>query len=72
MFNIKNAVKRAVSVKAMVPVVLLSLSAASHAAVPAGVSTALADIGADGVTVATTILLAVVAIFAIKFLRKGL
>lgn len=42
------------------------------AAVPAGVSTALEDIGTDGSTVATTILLAVVAIFAIKFLRKGL
>lgn len=45
---------------------------ASFAAVPAGVTTALADIGVDGSTVATTILLAVVAIFAIKFLRKGL
>jgi len=45
---------------------------ASFAAVPAGVTTAVADIGVDGSTIATTILLAVVAIFAIKFLRKGL
>lgn len=45
---------------------------ASFAAVPAGVTTALADIGVDGSAVATTILLAVVAIFAIKFLRRGL
>ncbi|MGA0610855.1 major capsid protein [Caldimonas sp. KR1-144] len=47
-------------------------AAPAFAAVPAGVTTALESIGTDGSTVATTILLAVVAIFAIKFLRKGL
>ncbi|MEZ0202874.1 major capsid protein [Ideonella sp.] len=50
----------------------LAMLGAARADVPTGVSTALASIGVDGSTVATTILLAVVAIFAIKFLRKGL
>lgn len=51
----------------------VTLAAANaYAAVPAGITTALEDIGEDGSTVATTILLAVVAIFAIKFLRRGL
>lgn len=49
-----------------------ALAVPAFAAVPAGITTALADIGVDGSTVATTILLAVVAIFAIKFLRRGL
>jgi hypothetical protein len=51
---------------------LFGLAQQAQAAVPAGVTTAVADIGVDGSTIATTILLAVVAIFAIKFLRKGL
>jgi len=51
---------------------LFGLVSQAQAAVPAGVTTALADIGTDGAAVATTILLAVVAIFAIKFLRRGL
>lgn len=42
------------------------------AAVPAEVTTAIGDIETDGMAVATAVLLAVVAIFAIKFIRKGL
>lgn len=41
------------------------------AAVPAAVSTGIADLGVDGATIATAILVAIVAVFAIKFLRKG-
>lgn len=44
----------------------------AYAAVPAEITTAIDAIGDDGVTIAKVILLAVVAIFAIKFLRKGL
>ena len=52
---------------------LLSLAPlGAFAAVPAGVTTAIQDIGTDGAAVATTVLLAIVAIFAVKFLRKGL
>jgi hypothetical protein len=51
---------------------LVAFAGMAQAEVPAGVTTALADIGADAGTVATTILLAIVAVFAIKFLRKGL
>ncbi|MBN8504872.1 MAG: hypothetical protein J0L58_10355 [Burkholderiales bacterium] len=42
------------------------------AAVPADVTTALADMKADGLTVAVAVLVAVIAIAAIKFIRKGL
>lgn len=56
----------------LVPALALGAMGSAMAAVPAGVTTAVADIGVDGSTIATTILLAVVAIFAIKFLRKGL
>lgn len=44
----------------------------ANAALPTGVTDALAAIGTDASTLATTVLLAVVAVFAIKFLRKGL
>lgn len=49
-----------------------TLGAAAHADVPAGVTSAISSIGTDGSSVATTILIAVVAVFAIKFIRKGL
>lgn len=42
------------------------------AAVPADVTTALTDAKTDGVTVATAVLVAVVAIYAFKLMRKGL
>jgi len=47
-------------------------STAASAAVDTEVTAALANIGVDGGTVAKTILLAVVLIFAVKFLRKAL
>lgn len=42
------------------------------AAVPAEVTAALGDAKTDGVSVATLVLVALIAIFAFKFMRKGL
>lgn len=44
----------------------------AFAAVPAEVTTALSTIGADALTVATVVMVAIVGIYAFKFLRKGL
>lgn len=44
----------------------------AHAEVPAGVTTALGDLAADAVTVAGLVLAALVAVYAFKFMRKGL
>lgn len=42
------------------------------AAVPADVTTALTEAKADGILVATAVLIAIVAIYAFKLMRKGL
>ncbi len=47
-------------------------SASSFADVPVAVTTALASIQVDAISVATVVLLAIVAIYAFKFIRKGL
>lgn len=49
-----------------------TVSVAAQAAVPAEVTTALGTIQADALTVAGVVLVAIVAVFAFKFLRKGL
>lgn len=51
---------------------LATVSGAAMAAVPADVTSALASIQEDALTVAGVVLLAIVAVFAFKFLRKGL
>jgi len=54
-------------------IVPLTLAAGSAmAAVPADVTTALESAKTDGVAVATAVLVAVVAIYAFKLMRKGL
>jgi ActR/RegA family two-component response regulator len=54
-------------------VVPFSLAAGSAmAAVPTEVSTALTDMKADALTVAGFVLVAIIAVSAIKFIRKGL
>lgn len=53
------------------PVALLGASSA-HAEVPAAVSSAVAALGTDAMSIATTVLVAVVTVFALKFIRKGL
>ena len=50
----------------------LALVGAAHAAVPAEVTTSLGTLSADAVTMATVVLVALIAVFAIKFLRKGI
>jgi len=53
------------------PAALLSLPAVSHAAVPADITTAISTMQTDGVTIATAFVVAVLAVFAIKFLRRA-
>jgi len=48
------------------------LVGAAHAEVPTAVTTALTNLQADALTVAGTVLAAIVAIYAFKFIRKGL
>lgn len=49
----------------------LLAAGAAHAAVPAAITTAIADMQADGVTVATAFVVASIAVAAIKFLRSA-
>lgn len=55
---------------ALSAVVLSPLSA--FAAVPTEVSTALGDMKADALIVAGVVLVAIIAVAAVKFIRKGL
>lgn len=55
----------------LAPLSLAGMSAA-HAEVPAAVTTAVAALGTDAMSIATTVLVAVVTVFALKFIRKGL
>lgn len=50
----------------------LALAGTAHAAIPASVQTALDDLSTDALTVAGIVLAAVVAVYAFKFIRKGL
>ncbi len=56
---------------AIVPA-LAAAAVSAQAAVPTEVTTALTDMKADGLTVASAVLVAVIALYAIKFMRKGL
>lgn len=44
----------------------------AHAAVPVAVDTAISAMAADAATVATSVLVALIGVVAIKFIRKGL
>lgn len=48
------------------------IGASVHAAVPAVVQTSLDDLHTDALTVAGIVLAAIVAVYAFKFIRKGL
>lgn len=48
-----------------------ALVGSAHAAVPAAISTAIGDMQADGVTVATSCVVALFAVFTIKFLWRS-
>ena len=61
------------TVSLFVALPLLTAAAGSAmAAVPAEVTTALAEMKTDGLVIAGAVLVAIIAIAAIKFLRKGL
>lgn len=51
---------------------VLALVGSAQAAVPTAVTSALGDMQTDGVAVATLVLVAIIAIAAIKFIRKGM
>ena len=54
-----------------VPATLMGFVASVQAAVPEGITTAIETMQADGVTIATAVLVAVIAVLAFKFLRKA-
>ena len=68
----KNLVKSARVFAGAALVAAASLPALVMAAVPADVTTELVNLKADALTVAGSVLVAVVAVFAFKFIRKGL
>ena len=68
----KNLVKSARLFAGAALVSAASLPALVMAAVPADVTTELVNLKADALTVAGSVLVAVVAVFAFKFIRKGL
>jgi len=51
---------------------LMVLAGSAHAEIPAAVTTALDDLSTDALTVAGIVLAAIVAVYAFKFIRKGL
>jgi len=55
-----------------IPAALIASATSAMAAVPADVTTALGDLKTDALAVATAVLLAIVAVYAFKFIRKGL
>ena len=44
----------------------------SHAVVPPSVTAAITEMKADGVLIAGAVLVAIIAVMAVKFLRKGM
>jgi len=54
-----------------IPAGLSLLAGQAYAAVPADVTTAMTDMKADGITVATAFLVASIVIMAFLFMRKG-
>ena len=49
---------------------LMSLAVAAHAAVPAGVTEKIEEMGVDGATVAWAFFLGLLAIVVVKYMRK--
>ncbi len=56
---------------ALIPAATLAVAAPVFAAVPTEVTTALDDMKADAMTVAGLVLVAIIAVAAFKFMRKG-
>lgn len=55
-----------------IPAFVVATAGAAMAAVPAEVNTALGDMKTDGLAVAGMVLVAVIALAAVKFMRKGI
>lgn len=51
---------------------MLALSSGAHAALPTNVQSALDDLSTNALEVAGIVLAAIVAVYAFKFIRKGL
>jgi hypothetical protein len=71
-FTIGHMATRARKLAAPAIAGLSTLAASAMAAVPTEVTASLGDAKSDGVSVATLVLVAVIALFAFKFMRKGL
>lgn len=56
---------------ALIPAATLAAAAPVFAAVPTEVTTAMSDMKADALTVAGLVLVAIIAVAAFKFMRKG-
>lgn len=57
---------------ALVAAPLFSIAGSVHAAVPADVTTALTDMKADGLIVAGLVLVAIIAVAAFGFMKRGI
>ena len=56
---------------ALIPAAVLASAGSAFAAVPADVTTALTDMKTDALTVAGLVIVALIAVMAFKFMRKG-
>ena len=56
---------------ALVPAAVLATAGSAFAAVPADVTTALTNMKDDALTVAGLVIVALIAVMAFKFMRKG-
>lgn len=54
------------------PVLAAGAVGSAFAAVPADVTSSIGDLKTDAVVVATAVLVAIIAVYAIKFIRKGI
>ena len=66
-----NRVNSICSRLTLVPVATLAAAGAAHAEVPTEVTTALGTMKADALVVAGLVLVAIIAVAAFKFMRKG-
>jgi len=70
---LNSSILRTVRARAVAVAAAVTAAAGSaSAAVPAEVTSAIADMKTDGLTVAGAVLVAIIAIAAVKFIRKGL
>lgn len=63
--------KRTLARLALIPAAVVASANSAMAAVPAEVTTALGDMKTDALTVCGLVLVAIIAVVAFKFMRKG-